>query len=76
MSKTQDKRALRKAEAEEFVRERRKKQIAIFESNFEAGIKYFEENKDKMSEEEIAIITLEIQSNLETIEEFKKTWNV
>ena len=76
MSKTQDKRALRKAEAEEFVRERRKKQIAIFESNFEAGIKYFEENKDKMSEEEIAIITLEIQSNLETIEDFKKTWNV
>lgn len=76
MSKTQDKRALRKAEAEEFVRERRKKQIAIFEHNFEAGLKYFEENKDKMSEEEQAIITLEIQANLDTIEEFKKTWNV
>lgn len=76
MSKTQEKRARRKAEAEDFVRERRKKQITIFENNFEAGLKYFEENKDKMSEEEQAIITLEIQSNLDIIEQFKKEWNL
>ena len=76
MSKTQEKRARRKAEAEEFVRERRKKQIAIFEHNFETGLRYYEDNKDKMSEEEQAIITLQIQANHDLITEFKEKWNV
>ena len=55
MSKTQDKRAARVAEQQEFIKKRRIAQLAVFESNFNAGLQFYNDNKDKMSEEEIAI---------------------
>lgn len=76
MSKTQDKRAARKAEAEEFVRQRRESQIAMFENNFEIGLRFYEENKDKMSEDERALIEQEIEKNRNLISEFKDKWRV
>lgn len=76
MSKTQEKRARRKAEAEEFVRERRKSQIAMFEHNFDTGMRFYMENKEKMSEEEQALIEAEIEKNRALIEDFKNKWNV
>ena len=76
LSKTQEKRAKRKAEAEEFVRERRKSQITMFEHKFDTGMRFYMENKEKMSEEEQALIESEIEKNRKLIEEFKEKWNV
>ena len=76
MSKTQEKRARRQAEADDFVRERRKTQITMFENNFDTGMRFYMENKEKMSEEEQALIESEIEKNRKLIEEFKEKWNV
>jgi hypothetical protein len=76
LSKTQQKRAQRKAEAEAFVQERRKTQISIFEQNFDTGMRFYLDNKDKMSEEEQALIEVEIEKNRKLVEEFKEKWNV
>jgi len=76
MSKTQEKRAQRKAEAEAFVKQRRESQIAMFEHNFEVGMRFYLDNKDKMSEEEQSLIEAEIDKNRKIIEEFKEKWNV
>lgn len=76
MSKTQDKRAARKAEAEEFVKQRREAQITMFENNFEVGLRFYQENKDKMSEDEQLLIEQEIEKNRKLIDEFRTKWNV
>lgn len=76
MSKTQDKRAARKAEAEEFVKQRREAQITMFENNFEVGMRFYQDNKDKMSEDEQLLIEQEIEKNRKLIDEFKAKWNV
>jgi hypothetical protein len=76
MSKTQDKRAARKAEAEEFVKQRREAQITMFENNFEVGLRFYQDNKDKMSEDEQLLIEQEIEKNRKLIDEFKAKWNV
>lgn len=74
MSKTQDKRDARKAEAEEFVKERRQVQMAVFESNFNVGLELYERTKDKMSKEELALIEAEIARNRKLIDEWKERW--
>jgi hypothetical protein len=74
MSKTQDKRAARIAETKAFVRERREVQLKVFEANFEAGLELFNNNKDKMTTEEIAMIEAEIEQNRQIIENIKKEW--
>lgn len=74
MSKTQDKRDARKAEAEEFVKERRQVQMAVFESNFNVGLDLYERTKDKMSKEELALIESEIARNRKLIDEWKERW--
>jgi hypothetical protein len=76
MSKTQDKRAARKAEAEAFVKQRREAQITMFENNFEVGLRFYQDNKDKMSEEEQLLIEQEIEKNRKLIDEFRTKWNV
>lgn len=76
MSKTQDKRAARKAEAEEFVKQRREAQITMFENNFEVGMRFYQDNKDKMSEDEQLLIEQEIEKNRKLIDDFKAKWNV
>jgi pantothenate kinase-related protein Tda10 len=76
LSKNQEKRIQRQAEADAFVKERRKTQISIFEQNFDTGMRFYLENKDKMSEEEQALIEIEIEKNRKVVEEFKEKWNV
>ena len=74
VSKTQEKRANRLAEAEVFVKERRERQIAIFESNFKVGLKVYEDNKDKLTPEQVAQMEEEIERNKAFIEEYKAKW--
>ena len=71
MSKTQEKRAQRKAEQQAFIAERRKMQLAIFQANFDVGMQLYEANKDKMSPEEIELVEIEIQKNKELLEGLK-----
>lgn len=75
MSKTQDKKAARKAEAEAFVRARRQAQLQMFEHAFEVGLRMFEENKDKMSPEEIEVIEKMKADQLDTLERLKREAN-
>ena len=75
MSKRQDKIAERQADQHEFLKERRQLQIAVFESNFNVGLNFYQENKDKMSEEEITMIEAEIESNRKLLEELKAKWD-
>jgi len=75
MSKTQEKRARRAAERDEFIKERRQVQLAVFESNFKVGMEFFENNKDKMSPEEVSQIEEEIEKNRQLIQEWKDKWD-
>ncbi len=75
MSKRQEKIAAKQAEAAAFVNERRAMQIAIFEQNFETGLKIYEANKDKLSEEEAAMLEVEIERNRTLIEKLKNDLN-
>lgn len=75
MSNRQDKIAARKEEQHEFLKERRQLQIAVFESNFNVGLNFYQENKDKMSEEEVALIEAEIESNRKLLDELKAKWD-
>lgn len=53
MSKTQEKRAKRLAEQQAFIMERRRLQLHILEQNFEIGVKLYQDQKDKLSPEEV-----------------------
>lgn len=75
MSKRQEKIASNQAEANAFVNERRTMQLAIFEQNFETGLKIYEANKDKLSEEEAAMLEVEIERNRTLIEKLKNDLN-
>jgi hypothetical protein len=50
-------------------------QLAIFEQNFETGLKIYESNKDKLSEEEAAMLEVEIERNRTLIEKLKNDLN-
>lgn len=75
MSKRQEKIAANQAAANEFVGERRALQLAIFEQNFETGLKIYESNKDKLTEEEAAMLEVEIERNRTLIEKLKNDLN-
>lgn len=75
MSKRQEKIASNQAEADAFVSERRAIQIAVFEQNFETGLKIYEANKDKLSKEEAALLEVEIERNRTLIEKLKNDLN-
>jgi hypothetical protein len=75
MSKRQEKIADNQAEADAFVSERRAIQIAVFEQNFETGLKIYEANKDKLSKEEAALLEVEIERNRTLIEKLKNDLN-
>jgi len=75
VSKRQDKIAANQAEADAFVSERRAIQVAIFEQNFETGLKIYEANKDKLSKEEAAMLEVEIERNRALIEKLKSGLN-
>ena len=76
MSKTQDKRAERVQEAENFVKERRANQLVIFEANLLAGQQLFENNKEKLSAEEILVIEKELADNQALLEKLRQEWNL
>lgn len=71
MSKRQEKIEERRAEQQEFIAQRRKMQLAIFQANFDIGMKIYEENKDKMSPEEIELVEIEIKKNRELLDKLK-----
>ena len=75
MSNRQDKIAERQAKQHDFLKERRQLQIAVFESNFNVGLNFYQENKDKMSEEEIVMIEAEIESNRKLLADLKEKWD-
>jgi hypothetical protein len=75
MSNKQDKKEQRIAEAKEFVAERRAIQLAVFEANFEAGLRIYENAKDKLSPEEIEKIEEQIKENRALIEKLKSESN-
>jgi hypothetical protein len=56
MSKTQEKRAQRKAEQQAFIAERRAQQLAMLEQAYLVGLKIYEDKKSEMLPEEIEII--------------------
>jgi cob(I)alamin adenosyltransferase len=75
MSKRQEKIEARKAEQQAFIAERRKMQLAIFQANFDIGMKLYEDNKDKMSAEEIELVEVEIKRNQELLDKLKNEIN-
>jgi hypothetical protein len=75
MSTRQEKIEERKAAQQAFIAQRRKMQLAIFQTNFNVGIQLYESNKDKMSPEEIRLVEIEIQKNLELLEKLKSEAN-
>lgn len=74
VSKTQEKRAQRLAEQEAFIKQRRMDQYLAFQANFDAGLKIYEANKDKLTPEQIAQLNAEIEHTLESLKEFKEKW--
>ena len=71
MSKRQEKIAQRVAERDEFITTRRKVQLAIFESNYEAGVKMYEDNKDKVTPEQAAVLEKQMAENKELLEKLR-----
>lgn len=71
MSKRQEKIEQRRAEQQDFIAQRRKMQLAVFQANFDIGMKLYEDNKDKMSPEEIELIEIEIAKNKELLDKLK-----
>lgn len=86
MSKTKNKRDARKKEQNEFLLARRMQQLSFIKQALEIGEKIFNDNKDKLSEDEIAQIEkmrqeqadtvakveAEIQALLDTLDEVNK----
>jgi hypothetical protein len=75
MSKRQEKIAANQAQANAFLNERKTVQLAMFEQNFETGLRIYEANKDKLSEEEAAMLEVEIERNRILIEKLKNDLN-
>ena len=72
MSKTQDKRAQRKAEQQEFIKQRRMQELVLLEMQFQRGVELYEQYKDTMSEDDIKILEDEKQKFLDMLNTFKK----
>ena len=53
MSKTQEKRARIKEEQQAFISARRGHQLAMLEQAYLAGLKMYEDNKDKLTPEDV-----------------------
>lgn len=72
MSKRQEKIAQRTAERDAFIKQRRLQELKLLEMQFQRGVELYEENKDKLSEEEIKQLEEEKQKFLDTLYQFKK----
>jgi len=74
VSKRQEKKETNQAAADAFVKERRAVQIAIFEQNFETGLRVYQDNKDKLSPEQVVEIENEIEAHRKLIDGLKEKW--
>lgn len=72
MSKTQEKRARRKAEQQAFLRERKEMQLAMFEQAFDTGLRIYEANKEKLSAQEVEVIEKDIEANRALIDKLRR----
>ena len=72
MSKRQEKIEARKEEQFKFLHARRVQQLYMFENAFNNGVRFYLENKDKLSESEIEAIEKEMEENKELIKTMKK----
>lgn len=75
MSKTQEKRAQRKAEQQAFIAARRAQQLAMLEQAYLVGLKIYEDKKSEMSPEEIEIIEKLKAEQLELLEKLRNEAN-
>ena len=71
MSKTQDKRRQRNIERIEFLVARKKLQLGMFEQAVAIGEKLYEDNKDKLSEDEIKQLDAMRQENAGLLEQVR-----
>ena len=76
VSKAQEKRNERVANQQAFLRERHLNALTMFQQNFEAGLKFYENTKDKMTPEEQATIEAEIEKNLALIQQTREEWGL
>ena len=76
MSKTQEKRALRKAESAAFMKEKRTYQVQYLEANFNVGVQLYEVNKGKLSEDEKTLIESEMSKQRELLDNLKKEYEI
>jgi hypothetical protein len=72
VSKTQDKRAARIAEQKAFIKQRRLQELLALEAQFNYGLKLYEENKEKLSAEEIEQMEAEKQKFTDSLFRFNK----
>jgi len=72
MSKTQDKRKARNAERIKFLMARKNFQLDMFEQAVAVGERIFEENKDKLSPEEIQQLESMRKENAALLEQVRE----
>lgn len=71
MSNRQEKIKRSQEEAAQFVSARREVQLAIFENNFKVGLQMIEDNRDKLSEEELATLEGQIKEIEAVLEQLR-----
>lgn len=67
MSRRQEKIAQRLNEQQEFLKARKTVQLALFENALEVGLKVYEDNKDRLSKDDIAKIEAQLEENRQLI---------
>jgi len=76
LSNRQKKIQSRKAASDAFVLARRQAIMAQFENNLKLGERFFEENKENMTEQDIAFIEAEKAKNEKYVAELKEKWGL
>jgi HPt (histidine-containing phosphotransfer) domain-containing protein len=72
MSKTQDKKAARIAEAAAFVKERRIQNLNMYEQSFKAGVQMLESQKENLSPEDLEVLEKQKAETEELIAKMKE----
>lgn len=75
MSKRQEKIDRRKAEQKEFLDARKLQQLGMIQQAYKVGLKLYEDNKDKLSPEEVEQIEKMKAEQLELIEKLQDEIN-
>lgn len=71
MSKRQEKIAQRMEEQQTFLRARKTIQLQMFENALEFGLKVYEDNKDKLSAEDVSKIEAQLEENRALIKKLR-----